>query len=264
MLRGITSIARLLLVSGMAVALGMGALTTIPAASAASSPAPAIGGVWAGHYTCGQGLTGLDLRIDGPGAGGSLRVMLSFYPLPSNPGVPVGIAVYSGTYHSAARIVLRPGHWVRRAPGFHLVNFSGRISGARFHGTVSPDCTTFSTRKPKSHPAPAHVVGTWKGSYLGCAQGPTGLRLVVRHQAGNRLTARFNFYALPGNPAVPSGSYAMTGFYFPGGVALRGTHWIHRPPGFGMVNLVGKPLPAGAKRFGGAVAGCSAFSLKRF
>jgi hypothetical protein len=265
---------RILSVSGAAVAFGLGAQVIAPAGGAAvatsSTPALAenlhtvpIGGVWEGHYTCGQGLTGLDLRIYGPGAGGSLDVKLSFYPLRSNPGVPVGIAIYHGTYYSASRIVLSPGHWILKPAGYHLVSFSGRISGGRFHGAVSPECTTFSTRKPKGHPDAGDAARTWKGSYLGCAQGPTGLRLAVKHATGNRLTAMFSFYALPGNPMVRSGSYAMTGFYFPGGVILEGSRWIHHPSGYRMVRLVGKPLRSSARRFSGAVVGCSAFSLKR-
>jgi hypothetical protein len=266
---------RLISGSGAAVAFGIGTLAITSAACAASTlnapdrsgvqsaPTTAIGGVWEGHYTCGQGLTGLDLRISGPGPGGALRVRLSFYPLPSNPRVPVGIAIYHGTYDSASRIELRPSHWVRHPPGYHLVDFSGRISGDRFNGTVSPDCTTFSTRKPKGHPAPADVVGTWKGSYLGCAQGPAGLRLVVKRRSGSRLKATFNFFALPSNPAVRAGSYAMTGFYFPGGIALAGTRWIHRPSGYRIVNLVGKSPRSGARQFSGAVARCSTFSLTR-
>jgi hypothetical protein len=111
----------------------------------------------------------------------------------------------------------------------------------------------------------SNVIATWKGSYLGCGQGPTGLRLVVRRsgRTGNRLKATFNFYALRSNPTVPSGSYAMTGYYFPGGVALDGTRWIHQPAGYEMVNLVGVPPLPGGKNFRGAVVDCTTFSLKR-
>jgi hypothetical protein len=233
---------------------------------AESARSSAIGGVWEGHYTCAQGLTGLDLKISGPGSRGSLSATFSFYPLPSNPDVPVGIYTMRGTYHSASRIVLSGRRWVLAPPGYVMVGLSGRLSGGTFHGTVhGPSCTTFSLRKPTGHPAPSDVVGTWKGSYLGCAQGPTGLRLVVKRKrhTTNQLNATFNFYALPGNPAVPSGSYAMTGYYFPGGVALNGTHWIHQPPGYVFVNLVGNPPRSGGKRFSGAAVGCSTFSLKR-
>jgi hypothetical protein len=107
------------------------------------------------------------------------------------------------------------------------------------------------------------VLATWKGSYQGCSQGPTGLTLVVRPKGrtGNRLKATFKFHALPSNPGVPSGSYAMTGWYFPGGVVLDQSHWISQPPGYGMVNLVGN-APCGRK-WGGAIVGCTTFSVHK-
>lgn len=257
---------------------GLGTLTMVPAANAAtlwstsghqraeSVLTKSISRDWEGRYTCAQGLTGLDLRIHRHRHSRSLRARFSFYPLRSNPTVPVGIYTMRGRYHSAARIVLRGHRWVLRPSGFSKVGLSGRLSGRRFHGTVhGSGCTTFSLRKPVGHRSRSDVVATWKGSYVGCGQGPTGLRLVIKRKgsAADRLKARFNFFALPGNPTVPSGSYAMTGFYFPGGVALYGTRWIHQPPGFSMVNLVGKPPRSTGKRFRGAVVGCSTFSLKR-
>jgi hypothetical protein len=281
MLRGIARVMRVLPVSGAPIALGIAALAIVSAACAtttrtASSASDlngagsvhtsAIDGVWAGHYTCSQGLTGLDLHIQGTGSGGALRVTLSFYPLPSNPGIPVGIAIYHGTYYSESRIVLRPTRWILHPRTYVLVDFSGRISAGRFHGTVSPDCTTFSARRPKGHPAPADVAGRWKGSYLGCAQGPSGMRLVIWRRAAGGLRARFSFYALPGNPSVPAGSYAMTGFYFPGGIALEGSHWIRRPAGYRLLDLAGTSPRSGVNRLSGSIAGCSAvsaFSLRR-
>ncbi len=122
---------------------------------------------------------------------------------------------------------------------------------------------------PGAPPSPSHsspgIAGTWKGSYLGCGQGPTGLRLVIMREPGtsNRLKATFSFYPLPGNPAAASGSYTMTGSYSPARVALYGSHWIHHPSGYILVNLIGKPPPPGGNRFSGSAVGCSTFSLKR-
>lgn len=275
MLAGSARMLRLLAVAGAAAVFGMGPLAMASATSAAASAASglrsarsaratAIGGDWEGRYTCAHGLTGLDLRIKGPGPGGSLSATFSFYPLPGNPDVPVGIYVMHGTYHSASQILLRTGHWVLHPPGYVMVGLSGTLAAGTFRGTVrGPSCTTFSVRKPPGHPASSAVAGKWKGSYLGCGQGHTGLRLVVKRGTGNHLKATFSFHALPSNPTVPSGSYAMTGFYFPGGVALDGSHWIHHPAGYAMVNLVGTPPRSGGKKFGGAVVGCSTFALTR-
>lgn len=274
-MRSYARMMRLLAGSGVAAAVGMGALATMPAGNAAvlgasgarpaqSARATAIGGDWEGRYTCSYGLTGLDLRIKGPGRGGALSATFSFYPAVKNPAVPVGIYTMRGTYSSASKIVLNTGHWIVHPAGYAMVSLSGRLVAGVFRGAVhGPSCTTFSLRKPAGHPAPSNVTGTWTGSYLGCSQGPTGLRLVVKRRAGNHLKATFNFYALRSNPGVPSGSYAMTGYYFPGGVALYGTRWIHQPAGYNIVNLVGLPPPAGGKRFGGVIAGCSTFSLKK-
>jgi hypothetical protein len=254
----------------MSLAANAAAAPAVPghqgASSASSAAAAVIGGDWEGRYTCSQGLTGLDLKISRPGHGGSLSATFSFYPLPANPGVPVGIYTMRGRYHSASKIVLNGRRWLVHPAGYVMVGLSGRLSGGRFRGTVDgPSCTTFSASKPKGHPGRPDVVGRWKGSYLGCAQGPTGLRLVVKRKGrtGNRLKATFSFHALPSNPAVPSGSYAMTGYYFPGGVALYGTRWIHQAPGYNMVNLVGVSPRPGAKRFRGVIVDCTTFSLKR-
>ena len=109
------------------------------------------------------------------------------------------------------------------------------------------------------------MIGTWRGSYFGCGQGTTGLRLVIKRNGaiGSKLSATFNFYALASNPGVPSGSYAMKGYWFPGGIALDGTRWIKQPSGYGFVNLVGRPPVKGARTFKGVVPGCTTFSLKR-
>jgi hypothetical protein len=261
--------------------IGMGAMAMAPAVNAATTRPAAglngraiaaktvIGGDWEGSYTCSQGLTGLDLRIIHSRHGDALRATFSFYPLPRNPTVPVGIYTMRGTYHSAhsaSRIVLRGYRWVLHPAGYVMVGLSGRLSSGKLHGFVhGPSCTTFSLSKPKGHPSRSDVIATWKGSYLGCGQGVTGLRLVVRARghAGNRLKATFNFHAVPSNPTVPSGSYAMTGYFFAGGVVLDGTHWIHQPSGYGIVNLVGTPPRPGGKKFRGVVVGCAGFSLRR-
>jgi hypothetical protein len=257
-------------------AAGLGAAPLISTATAnaapAKSPAPtaersataAIGGDWEGRFTCSQGLTGLDLKISRKGA--SLRATLSFYPLTSNPNVAVGSYTMTGTYHSAAKIVLHAKKWILQPPGYPLAGLTGKITGKKFHGRVQgPDCTTFSLAKPAGHPARANVISTWKGEYFGCGQGTTGLRLVIKRNGatGSKLKATFNFYAVASNPGVPSGSYAMSGYWFPGGVVLTGTRWINQPSGYGFVGLVGPSPLKSAKTFKGVVPGCTTFSLKR-
>jgi len=254
----------------LVVGTGLLAMTSAAAASpqamaglkAGATAATAISGDWEGSYTCSQGLTGLDLTIQSSSTTSVLKATFTFYPLPSNSRVPVGIYTMTGTYHSGSRITLNPSRWIHQPPGYEPVGLVGSLSGDKFSGKVV-GCSTFSVQKQTSHPAGSVVVGTWKGSYLGCVQGPTGLTLVVKPagQTGNQLAAKFEFHALPSNPGVPSGSFTMKGYLFPGVVVLYASIWIKQPGGYILVDLAG-PLPK-VGRFSGAVSFCSTFSLKR-
>jgi hypothetical protein len=78
--------------------------------------------------------------------------------------------------------------------------------------------------------------------------------------------ATFNFYPVPSNPDVPSGSFGMTGTYSPTGVVLTQDYWIHQPPGYIMVNLFG--TLQGDDIFSGDItgantAGCTTFSVSK-
>jgi WD40 repeat protein len=94
-------------------------------------------------------------------------------------------------------------------------------------------------------PEAAVLTGTWTGSYV-CGQGTTGLSLVTQAGRGGSLTATFNFYAVPHNPGVPSGSFTMTGTYSAAGVRLSRSQWISQPFGYIMTNLrAGLPTKGG-------------------
>jgi len=251
---------------------GMGLLAATSAAAAGpqakaatragATAATAIIGDWEGSYTCSQGLTGLDLTIQSSGTKNALKATFTFYPLPSNRRSPVGVYEMAGTYNSASLIVLNPTRWIHQPPGYEPVGLVGALSRNKFSGKVV-GCSTFSVQKHPGHPARSVISGTWKGSYLGCAQGPTGLTLIVKPagRTGNELAAKFEFYALATNPGVPSGSYTMRGYLFPGVVVLYASKWIKQPGGYVTVDLAG-PLPRSG-RFRGAVSSCSTFVLKR-
>jgi hypothetical protein len=234
-------------------------------------PALAIGGEWEGTYTCSQGRTGLDLRIEAS-ASGKLTAFFDFYPVIANPGVPIGSYTMTGSY-DAQGVLLTPGKWLVAPPGYVTVGLSGATPGVKgvntFRGSISDSgCTTFLLHRLSAAPAEAAAAGKWKGTYV-CSQGSTGLTLTVR--AGKTvdttmhpLTATFDFYAVPGNPGVPSGSYSMTGYYFPGGIDLEPNQWISQPPGYTMVAINAVPPPAGGKTLKGAVPACnSCFALKK-
>jgi hypothetical protein len=263
--------------AGLTVIIAAGAALAVAAPGTASASgtnthehaavaAVAIGGTWEGTYTCAQGLTGLDLKISRPGSGSALDATFSFYPIPKNPAWPSGIYTMRGTYHSAASITLHFRHWIRKPAGYIWANLSGRLTGDRFHGRVISGpggaCTTFSAKKLRGSYTRKRVIGKWKGKYTGCSQGTTGLTLTIKpKKGGNRISAIFKFYPLPSNPAPAKGSYLMSGYYFPGGIALVPVRWIVNPGGYVMVNVVGAAPRHG--RMTGAVVTCTAFSVKR-
>ena len=114
---------------------------------------------------------------------------------------------------------------------------------------------------------PAALSGTWTGSYV-CAQGQTGLSLVMYAAADGTLAATFNFYAAPDNPSVPLGSFTMTGTYSADGINLTRSRWITQPLDYVMVNLSSGPLAGNGTLLVGKVtapgiSGCTKFNLRK-
>jgi hypothetical protein len=96
------------------------------APSSAGSGAPE-SRTWRGSYSCGQGDTGLEVTLR-PVGRDRVEGTLSFFPLPTNPGVPRGCYRVSGQAGAATRsIELRGGQWVRQPPGYHTVDLRGQI-----------------------------------------------------------------------------------------------------------------------------------------
>ena len=58
---------------------------------------------------------------------------------------------------------------------------------------------------------------------------------------GGALTGTFNFYAIPRNPGVPSGSFTMNGTYSATGMRLIRGQWISQPFGYIMADLTAGP-----------------------
>lgn len=80
------------------------------------------------------------------------------------------------------------------------------------------------------------------------------------------LTAIFHFFAVPSNPSVESGSFAMAGTYdqSTGELYLGGVSWIQRPENYDMVPLTGR-IFGSEQEFTGRVdfPTCQVFSLRR-
>ena len=108
------------------------------------------------------------------------------------------------------------------------------------------------------------LAGTWTGTYV-CSQGETGLRLAIQQASDGALTATFNFYAVPANPRVQSGSFTMTGTDSHAGMRLAYGHWIKQPAGYEMVDLSAPPPSDGGDRLSGTVttSGCTTFTVTR-
>ena len=79
------------------------------------------------------------------------------------------------------------------------------------------------------------------------------------------LIARFDFYAVPGNPGVPSGSFTMAGTYSAASLDLTPDYWISQPPGYSMVGLNAGPPVKGDTILNGDVPypGCTTFTVTR-
>ena len=89
------------------------------------------------------------------------------------------------------------------------------------------------------------LAAPWYGSYV-CNQGLTRLQLTLRPLRGSdprQLEAEFIFSADPDNPAVPAGSFRMTGTLDGAGMlALKQDRWLDQPAdlSYRMVDLEGR------------------------
>ena len=131
-------------------------------------------------------------------------------------------------------------------------------------GTTSALQVTYPSQTPTANDESAILSGTWTGAYY-CGQGETGLRLIMQASSDGQVNATFSFYPLPGNPDVPSGSFAMTGTYSAGGVALTPDYWISEPPGYEMVGLASVLAPGNQNVLEGHItaSGCTTFSVQK-
>ena len=177
------------------------------------------------------------------------------------------IVSYCSDHPDLQSISVLPGHTLTSYAIFASTKglarpFSFSWSSSSLSGTVPG--VQLANPSPASTTSP--LTGTWTGSYF-CAQGKTGLRLAVQATPDGTLTATFNFYAVPDNPGVPSGSFTMTGTYSDAGVDLTHDHWISQPPGYLMVDLSAGPPTQGGTALSGNVSGpapdCTTFTVTK-
>ncbi len=107
-------------------------------------------GVWAGFYTCSQGVTGGTLeinRLNGENFEGTFK----FYPTGRNPNVPAGSYSVYGQYDPEShRILINPGTWLQRPKDYYNTVMVGSFDSASnsfsayFQGITG--CTSFEAK----------------------------------------------------------------------------------------------------------------------
>lgn len=233
--------------------------------AAANAARNSLNGVWEGLYECGQGATGLTLTVDDRG-NGELGAAFEYHPTPNNPDVATGIYSMTGT-KTASTLALEGHEWIEQGGDYGMVALTAELEGREdtetLSGTVEGSgCTSFSVRRVSTDP---WYAGTWQGAY-GCNQGVTGLTLTIEASVAGELSAIYEFYAVPENPGVPSGSYRMTGTYDAGQILLQGEEWIDQPSNYLMVDYESNPdLGIDPNKLFGTVLGqgCTLFVMEK-
>ena len=88
---------------------------------------------------------------------------------------------------------------------------------------------------------------------------------MIQAGSGGALTATFNFYAVPANPGVPSGSYTMTGTSSHAGMHLSPATGSSSPPDTRWsISARRRPATAGTLLSGTVTtSGCTTFSVTK-
>ncbi|MEU6843874.1 serine/threonine-protein kinase [Streptomyces sp. NPDC046716] len=131
---------------------------SVPAVPASESPSyrPSyssgtqnLSGKWNGSYICNQGITGLSLTIE-QHSDGTADAVFSFYPAPSNPGVPRGSFAMKGTLTGRV-LTLKASRWIDRPSDFDPVDLSAVYDSStpdHLDGLIlGGNCSTFSTER---------------------------------------------------------------------------------------------------------------------
>jgi hypothetical protein len=121
----------------------------VVASQATGGPGPMNAGEnWMGRYTCAQGTTDLDLRIDAV-TGNTVDATFIFAHGPSG---AAGSYKMRGSLMPDGSLTLAPGAWVARPANYVSVGMSGVIRGANYSGRIdNPSCSTFSVTREAPH-----------------------------------------------------------------------------------------------------------------
>jgi hypothetical protein len=109
------------------------------------------------------------------------------------------------------------------------------------------------------------IAGRWEGRYQ-CQHDEIGFFLDIANGEGNRISAVFEFFPLPGMLSIPRGSFRMLGDYngADGSMHLQSTAWIKRPMGLPSHDIEGQLAAQGTTIQGRILStGCAHFVLTR-
>jgi Caspase domain len=113
-------------------------------------PPAQVAGVWQGSYSCGQGLSAMQLMLE-QAYDGSLRARLDFTGTQVNPG-PTGAYTLSGRIVNA-HLQLRAEQWLMQPPGYSMVDIEGDVAADQLtlSGRIlNPACGGWSVSKVRS------------------------------------------------------------------------------------------------------------------
>ena len=196
--------------------------------------------------------------------GGDLDAIVEWYAVDSNPEVPAGAYAMEGSV-SGTELSLTGSEWIEEPEGYMMAPIGAELdtSGTTpvLEGSVEGEgCSDLSLTQTSTAP---WYAGTWEGGY-DCGQGLTGLTLMVDDIGEGQVESTFEFYDVPENPGVPSGSYRLEGSYADHGLTMEGVEWIDQPDGYVMVGLESDFITR-PDFFAGVVTdpACTAFLLER-
>jgi hypothetical protein len=132
-----------------------------------------------------------------------------------------------------------------------------------------PGTTDIRPTPPTPAPPPAaprrDIGGRWDGRYQ-CQQQELGFSLEITAAEGDRISAVFEFFPLPGTLSFPRGSFRMDGDYrrSDGSFRLQAGDWMKRALGFQRHDIEGQLADNGVTLNGRVLtSGCAHFVLTR-
>jgi hypothetical protein len=185
-----------------------------------------------------------------------------------------GVVTLKGTNEKEEWMVERestqPNRSTETSPYPNVIRITeGKLSPAKGYRWVNPnDPNDFRVELipgNRSENRSSDLTGNWEGTYI-CGQGLTNLNLAISQNSSSEISAIFKFSASKSNPAVPSGSFRMTGTYDSrtNKIVLNATQWVNRPAGYITVDLVGKVSQGNTTISGEVVSSnCSTFTVEK-